>query len=351
MPGDATSAAVSWTDLTNVPADFADTTDDVDDADADPENELQSLILDNTNLTISDKNTVNLSGFSNIWSKAGDDIFFDTGKVGIGISTPGLMANTIFDVAGRVSFRPADSTKYMIFDNIGAKQRIYTDCSVGTAYDLILGTYPKGHVNQLVLKQSNGYVGIGTADPVAKLTVASETPSTYALLQNSLTGNTASDGFALKEDGTDAYIMNYESGFIQFRTNGNRAMTIASNGNVGIGDAVPEATLKVTGTTKFGDHGTQFTEIKELSGKTDPTLNWKALTLPTGYTETNTRVLSIEINYLGNRWSGLGHDNGGGSNQSTSYILNEGLLYLYYPNLSSYMDRNVRILLMKIPTL
>ena len=56
----------NWSNVQNKPAGFADNTDDVDDADADPNNELQNLSFNsgNNQLTISGGNTVTLPGSS-----------------------------------------------------------------------------------------------------------------------------------------------------------------------------------------------------------------------------------------------------------------------------------------------
>jgi hypothetical protein len=93
------------------------------------------------------------------------------GNVGIGTTDPGSGFNTKFDVVGSSSFRTnsGDTTKALMVDTIGSRHRIYTDAISGTAYDLILGTYPNGHMNQLVLQQSTGNVGIGTTEPHSTL--------------------------------------------------------------------------------------------------------------------------------------------------------------------------------------
>jgi ribosomal protein S6E (S10) len=93
-----------------------------------------------------------------------------SGRVGIGTAAP----EGIFDVAGgKIIFRPnaSDKTKILVHDYIGSAMRIYTDFLSGTPYDLILGTYPNGHSNQLFLKQSNGFVGIRTSSPLQALDV------------------------------------------------------------------------------------------------------------------------------------------------------------------------------------
>ena len=78
---------------------------------------------------------------------------------------------------------------------------------------------------------------------------------------------------------------------------------------------------------------------------------WKELKwvcyLPAGYTEDNTRVLSFQINYSGDRWVGLGFDNGD-VDRSVSYLIDGTSMWIYYPDLSVFHSRAFRMLIMQI---
>ena len=119
-------------------------------------------------------------------------------------------------------------------------------------------------------------------------------------------------------------------------------------GNVGIGTDIPAASLDVNGSAKIGTNGVIFNELREVTGTTHATNPWVSFTLPSGYNETNTRVLSIEINYLGDRWMGLGFENSD-TDQNISYSINETTMYIYYPESVDYLNnRAFRVLIMQI---
>jgi hypothetical protein len=118
-------------------------------------------------------NTNNTMSF---WtSNTPDRLFIDaTGRVGIG--TPSPLAK--LDISGGLTyFRPnaTDLNKILVQDYIGSSMRLYTDALLGTPYDLIIGTFPNGHLNQIFLKQSNGFVGIRNNNPTSPLDVSGET--------------------------------------------------------------------------------------------------------------------------------------------------------------------------------
>ncbi|MCR9101746.1 MAG: tail fiber domain-containing protein [bacterium] len=85
---DPTNEIETWATLSGIPPDIADG-DDVDDADADPMNELQNLSLSGSTLSLSSGGgNVDLSGLGSVWSQNGNQIYYNTGRVGLGNTNP-----------------------------------------------------------------------------------------------------------------------------------------------------------------------------------------------------------------------------------------------------------------------
>lgn len=154
-----------------------------------------------------------------------------SGSLGIGTENP----EGKLDVGGKSIFRPVsgDPTKMLVLDEISGAMRIYTDANTGTPGDFILGTYPKGHMNQLVLKQNSGNVGIGTANPGAALDVVGN-----ARLSNSLIW-AGSGGTNVFMNGTLA------KDNLRFGTKDAERMRITDVGNVGVGTVNPFGRIDV----------------------------------------------------------------------------------------------------------
>jgi hypothetical protein len=112
-----------------------------------------------------------------------------TNSFGVGTNTPGDGFNTILDINGNASFRTSTSGKALKIDGDpgGNYTRIYTDAIRGASDDFILGTYPNGHLNQLFLKQSNGFVGIRNSNPTTALDVIGTVKATS--FEGDITGN------------------------------------------------------------------------------------------------------------------------------------------------------------------
>jgi len=211
------------------------------------------------------------TGDTTMWKKNGTAIYNNTANIGIGTSTPGVGFNTNLDVNGRISFRTNlnETDKALIFDNIGSTHRLFTDALSGTPSDLVLGTYPNGHANQLYLKQSTGNVGIGNDLPISKLHIKTSgqgnDSKTFALrIENDDFGNTTTGIAFSVEGGTNAYAKagisfertaSFARGKLHFlnsdASNTNdvlfteTAMTIDYNKNIGIGTTNPSSKLTI----------------------------------------------------------------------------------------------------------
>ena len=65
--------------------------DNIDDADADATNEIQDLDLTGNTLSITNNasaTNIDLSGYTNLWQENGNDIYYDNGYVGVGVTDP-----------------------------------------------------------------------------------------------------------------------------------------------------------------------------------------------------------------------------------------------------------------------
>jgi hypothetical protein len=119
-------------------------------------------------------------------------------------------------------------------------------------------------------------------------------------------------------------------------------------GNVGIGTNTPNATLDVEGTVVIGAGGKVFSEIREITG-TLTTGGGYTFAYPSGYSINNIRILSLEINYWGDMWIGIG----GTESISTGipkvfYLLTSTQIFIYYPNNIYFQNRAFRMMVMKV---
>jgi hypothetical protein len=188
--------------------------DQVDDADADPTNEIQTLSLLGTDLTISGGNTLDLSPISSVdndWTISGNDMFsVPSGNVGIGTATPAHKL-TVYGTGTilKVNGDGTGSAEMSIFSNNTAQRPGIT-----------LG------------RVSNETTwGIASANGI------------YDIIAT--TGDAV---FGAYGSNKDLIFGNGTGGDFRFSNGSSEIVTISSSGNVGIGTSAPTALLSVNGT-------------------------------------------------------------------------------------------------------
>ena len=215
------------------------TNDQVNDADADPSNEIQDISLIGTDLTISSGSTLDLSSIQddNDWSTGSGVIYNTTDNVGIGTASP--IAELHLN-GGRILFSLDDATydSYINLNNTSHNLRIQT---TGSAFASFNGDRSVG-----LGLQSGDYLGVGTNSPGAKLHIQQD-------------GSSISDGIKFTSfvtAGQDWYQYMNGTDDLIFRDDGSDVMVLQnSTGNVGIGTPSPITPLDVEGTVRTGWKG------------------------------------------------------------------------------------------------
>ena len=293
---------------------------------------------------------------SNPWQTAGSNIYYNAGWVGIGtssISHPLTIENNnntcyirLKDNEGSGGMRIGAYTGELAFLNDNVDENIRFSVKTSSGYE-----------QMLTLKASDQKVGINVTTPTYNLSVLG-TSVTDISIHSPGTGTGSDDGLRIgvSNSGTaNAWVWNNENGDLYFGTNDVERMRITAAGNVGIGDTSPDATLDVEGTAiidgtlKIGSSGKVFSELREITGTTGAAGGSTTISYPSGYNMTNIRVLSLEINYNGNAWVGLGaNENNTSVNTRVFYYLGSSNIMIYYSGISHFQSRAFRMMVMKV---
>jgi len=206
------------------------------------------------------------------WITGGSNISFSTGNVGIGTATPGARLDVVStgNLAARVQSSSTIGT-WMRLQNTSAGGRDWTLISTGSANGEGTGKLvfadPNAGLNTVLTLDSDGDVGIGTASPTSKLTVAGTiryashagaNPITFDITSGSAIDLIANSDLYMKATGGRKHVLiNPDTGL----------------GNVGIGTVNPSEKLDVEGNIRCNvlliDGGADVAESYDVAAAGD----------------------------------------------------------------------------------
>jgi trimeric autotransporter adhesin len=371
------------TQLISVPyALFAENVANKDDADADPANELQNLSLDGNELSISDGNTVTLSGSGNgnrisdddgnTWVDAelnsnNDSIIFTTmGMERMVIShngyveVNGQMIATGFqgdgsgltgvpgdDLGNHTANEELDMANHRIVNLVSpnvpndAATKLYVDTQVSLSEDNLGDHTATQNIaldnnwisndgdDEGIFISVGGKVGINTLSPDETITVDGNIKSNSIIMTGFGSADYASYRFGAGTENT-GFASPYANA-VSVITDGSEKMVIRQNGNVGIGNTDPGATLDVSGhiwQKNLGGSvflGYQAGENDDLSDNKNVAVGYQALQANTsGSNNCATGFMSMPDNTTGENniaygFASLYENTGGSGNSANGY--------------------------------
>lgn len=267
-------------------------TDLVNDADSDPINEIQTLAISGTDLSLS-----NGGGFVTIPQK--------TYTAGNGITITGTVitnagdnnANddiTITTPATGDLFGTYPSPQVIKLRGIQISNGVPTQNQVltysGSKWQPLDPPMSPWEENGANISYTGGNTGIGITTPVDRLQIhTTGTGSSSFRMTNGTTGFTNSDGFWLGYTSSNAaYVYNFESTPIIFGTASAERMRITQNGDIGIGTISPSSRFEVVHNSTASDPQILISEnqasdfarlnFKNTSGSTAWSLGGKTAT-------------------------------------------------------------------------
>jgi hypothetical protein len=313
------------------------------------------------------------------------------GRVGIGTGGPSEkleVYSAASDVGVRINAGSRKIARLFLSESIGEDRKGYSWEYDGAQRGLFL----KGHFNgdddgdEMFSLRDNGWIGVGTTEPRSELNIHSNrNESTLLTVTN--------------EDFPQSVLrlgLDRSNPIIEFR---DKPLIIRSeyitsigidpqNGYVGIGKDDPRVELDVKGDAEISETltvkeesitqdmhvkddalvegslnvglGSTFNQILEFTGTTGTGIgnHYKDFAYPEGYTQSNTRVLCLQIKLDTGNWWGIGGGYTGYSGvtavsrdnsvRKINACLYENVIRIWYPAREAYQGRPFRILLMRM---
>ena len=207
------------------------------------------------------------------WTINGDDIYHETGNVGIGTTSPDTDL-TIYSDANYegLTLQTSDNTfnQGFRFRNAGTSYtwHIYRkDTGSGDA-DLVFASGTNNDVSNLtdrIIFKKGGFVGIGTTTPGKNLTVIGPI--------RSASGTSETNTLEIDHGGNNAYVNWEGAGNLDLRYSNGNLVTLHQNGNMGIGTANPTTELDVNGTVNAASFTGNGSGLSNLPVDSDWTIN------------------------------------------------------------------------------
>ncbi|MEL6672581.1 MAG: tail fiber domain-containing protein [Bacteroidota bacterium] len=258
-------------------------TDAVNDADASTTNELQSLSLSGNTLSLSlGGGSVSLASFSSPWNNSGSNLYFNTGKIGIGDNSPvatltvgngdkfqvhGSDGDVVFkDDQGSIRFANSNGSNaammYMFSSGTNNSTRMVTAhspnfSSWGVQYNDTADAFTWIGDNEPIFRvalSGNQAVSVGTRSPQSRFHIEHESNLSSAQLQVTETqydysrirfNNTVHPGFWDVAGRVDTNLANAKFNIYNSATGD--IFTVRGDGRVGINDASPAYALEING--------------------------------------------------------------------------------------------------------
>ena len=310
-----------------------------------------------------------LSHSAQIWNFERGDIRFGTddetrmlisplGRVGIGTTAPGEkleVGSTTGDVGLRINAASNKMALLHLSEATTSGKRGYNWAYNGSGSHLLLYSQGFGHDSDPLMRiRPTGISEIGTNGPLniraiegeSTLLALSHKDQTATIQMGILRGIPIIDFRAeplnIKAEGQVAISVNHNSGFVGIgRENPRLPLDVQGSMEVSEDLTIKEDT-EIEGSLTIGS-GFTFDQIQEFTGTTTNTGNNRDFPYPSGYNRSNTRILSLQIQFSTGNWG----TTGAGDLEILHAVLFDNFIRIIYPPKNAYQNRPFRILLMR----